>query len=231
MRLAMKALVMCISISLSLNALSETLRASFTGTGSGSLAGTSFSNKAFSISGNFDSTAARQTLDALQNNEPIAGNLNTDFSNVVIFIETVGTFQIAQGQGVYLYVDNSTGSVGFGVGYDTSLSDPLGGAGDLYGGGFDFHDNGGKLFTETWNLDRPFGPYSYDEWELLQWSVGVDTSGGELIFNDETGITGSFKAESPEATPVPAVNPIALAAMAALIALLGVYWRRRPSVS
>ena len=224
MRLTIKALVISISISFSLNALSETLRASFTGTGSGSLAGTSFSNKTFSISGEFNSAAATQFLD--ENDQPVAGTFTTDFSNLVIVIETVGTVRIIE-TGAYLYVSNPTGSVGFGI----AAQDPLLSPGDLYGGGTDFHLNGGKLFTETWNLDRPFGSYSYDEWELLQWSVGVDTSGGELIFNDETGITGSFKAESPEATPVPAVNPIALVAMAALITLLGVFRRPHLSVS
>ena len=223
MRLTIKALVISISISFSLNALSETLRASFTGKGSGSLAGTSFSNKTFSIFGEFNSAAATQSVD--DNNQPVPGTFQTDFSNLVIVIETVGTVRIIE-TGAYLYVSNPTGSVGFGI----ITPDPLS-PGDLYGGDTDFHLNGGKLFTETWNLDRPFGPYSYDEWELLQWSVGVDTSGGELIFNDETGITGSFKAESPEATPVPAVNPIALVAMAALITLLGVFRRPHLSVS
>lgn len=130
-----------------------------TGTGSGAIGSTSFSNADFII------TAVGDTNNRIN----FGGGFSIDHNNkALISISGVGTFSFSDKTSTFVNNDNHI------VGFNHSLNS------DLFNGPID-------VVFATWNLDTSIGPIT-GTGELLQWNDPfhpiVQTSGGDLFFVD-----------------------------------------------
>lgn len=146
-----------------------------TGTGSGTVGATSFSNAAFTITDKAE-TANRQAISG-------TGFYIDDFS-ASISISGVGTFDFITG--TRTFVNQNSQIVGF-------SRAGLSGA-DLFNGPV-------NAAFATYDLQSSIGPIS-GTGSLLQWSSSpVNTSGGVLVFNNgvsDTRFTASVASSVPE---------------------------------
>ncbi len=139
----------------------------FTGThASGSLNGTDFSDKAFTITALGDTSAAVDLG---------FGVTQIDHATASILIKDIGTFDFVTTTRTFF--NDNTDTVGFAHG-------PF---------GEDLYDSPAIAALSGWDMTSPAGPVS-GIFELLQWADSpVVTSGGTLVFNDDS-IDGSFQA-------------------------------------
>ncbi len=162
------------AILLSGHATAALITFTWSGTGSGAIGSTSFTNSDFVITAVGDTT----------NLSSFSFGTSIDHDTASIDISSLGTFTFITG--TTTFVNNSKGIVGF--------SQTL--AGDLINGPTD------TAFT-TWGMNTAIGPIT-GSGELLQWNdpfqPEVNTTGGVLFFNDaSTPLT--FQAS---VVPVPA---------------------------
>lgn len=171
------------------SALSTPITFTHTGTGSGSLEGVSFIDRAFTITSTAD-TDARQAIEGARGYFVLN-------SSSIIDIEGLGTFSFLIPTSTF--VSNRVHMVGF-----TFFSDD---SGDLYDGPFD------DVFA-TWDMLSSIGPIA-GETSLMQWDLApVQTSAGVLYFAD--GQTrGAFTASIASAS-VPEPSSLALFGLAML---------------
>ena len=159
----------------------DILEITYSGSGSGTLNGAPFSNLDFVI------TAFVDTDDR---DSPIAGVFVIEHIVASIQIDSLGTFDFLVP--TLHFVNNNIGSVGF------SRAGPK--PTDLFSGPSD-------AAFETWDMLEPIGPISGNDGWLLQWDnfSEVVTTGGVLIFDEETSIPTTFTA-SQGAIPEPVLG-------------------------
>ncbi len=193
-------LVVAVALAIPSEGLSALITFTHTGTGSGDIGGTGFTDAAFTI------TAAGNTANRLS----YTNGFFIDHDSSSIAIAGVGTFSFITG--TRTFVSNVSSTVGF------SRAGTLGA--DLYNGPTD-------VVFATWDMLTSLGPIP-GFGGLLQWnSSPVNTSGGVLVFEDRAGIAATFQAvvqqEPPEVIPEPASAVI----WTLLAAVVGVALARR----
>ena len=146
----------------------------YTGTGTGTIGGTPFTNAAFTITGQADTDDLASCGGSCQD----INHLSTS-----IALSGVGTYIISSPLRTFL--NNSPG---------LSRQDPPGGdLYSLYQGDFT-----GLDLVSDWGPENTTGG-------LLQWSLNpVNTSGGVLVFQDQSQIPGTFQVilgQAPAAIP------------------------------
>jgi hypothetical protein len=179
-RQKMRKFFMCTFLIFLIVSASNTLAAPITfthsGTGSGSLAGSPFSNASFTITSEADTDNRLNFL-----------NYHlyfTEHTSASIWIEGEGTFQFNTGTSTF--VNQSSTRVGFSPAYIVEARDL-------------FQGPANSAFS-TWDMLSAIGPYSGNG-NLLQWDqYPVNTSGGILLFDTATTLA-SFQAHM---VPMPA---------------------------
>jgi hypothetical protein len=165
-----------------------------TGTGSGTLGGTPFSNLSFTIS------AIGDTSNIFPDPHPGVDALNVDNDSASITLGNLGTFQFTSGTKFFVNHGNLT------VGFSRAVAP----GNDLYNGPTD------SSFA-TWDMTTSIGPIS-GIGRLFQWlAAGLDnpavtTTGGDLIFDDAMDIPVTFTAT----VTVPEPSTLALLTLGAL---------------
>jgi hypothetical protein len=171
----------------------------FTGNDSGSLDGVAFQSRNFVITAHGDTDNRRLLLNV--GGSPFGWSMdhssaeiaNDGFSSVDFTSET------------RTFVNNVLSSVGFGR-----------------AGGADLYDGLGEPSVEEWDMTTSIGPFSSGGF-LTQWNLQmseVQTSGGQLAFNEKFFTTGA----TFQATVVPEPST---AALLVLGCVLGLVVRRR----
>jgi len=169
-----------------------------TGTGSGQIGATSFTNATFTISDTVD-TANRQVI-------PSGGGFFIDDSSASIAITGVGTYPFSSP--TRTFVNNSVTSVGFSrAGF----------------GGSDLFDGPGDPAFSTWDLLTGIGPIT-GTGTLMQWGSSngtINTSGGVLTFSNGGSATTFTAVAVPEPAACAAIAGLIVLAGAS-------WHRRRP---
>ena len=158
-----------------------------TGTGSGSIGGTSFGSTRFTITSVGDTS----------NRTAISGGYVIDPTSAAIAIVGVGTFTFSDSMHEFL----SSGTVGFSRGSSS--------------GDTDLFDGPTSSLLNTWDMASSIGPIN-GSGTLFQWaSPAVNTSGGVLVFSDHTS-DATFQAILGTSTPEPGSWMLVLAGLAAV---------------
>ena len=180
-----------LALSLAGIAAATPIKFTYTGTGSGALAGSAFSDAAFTIT-SFGDTDDRQSF---------SGGFSLDHISATIDISGVGTFAFITA--TRTFVNNSIGVLGFSRA-GVSLN-------DLYNG-----PSGGI----DWDMLSDLGPVS-GTFSLLQWALSpvIDTSGGVLAFTDSSG-PGTFTATLTRDVPEPTTLWLMLAGMCGIALMM-----------
>ncbi len=155
-------------LSLSIGVQAALITTTFTGNGSGTLAGSSFLRSDFTITsvGDTDNRVFIST-------DNIYWLLMSTSS---INIQGIGDFNFSQQQQVFCNQNNS--AVGF------SRAD-----------GSDLFDMYSVPSSSSWDMSTSFGPVSTNTGSLMQWTMAtVNTSKGVLIFNTNSSIPSTFTA-------------------------------------
>ncbi len=158
-----------------------------TGTGSGQIGATSFTNATFTISDTVD-TATRQTM---------AGGYFIDDLSASIAITGVGTYPFSSP--TRTFVNNSVTSVGFSRGGF---------------GGSDLFDGPGDPAFSTWDLLTGIGPIT-GTGTLMQWGSSngtINTSGGVLTFSNGGSVTTFTAVAVPEPAACAAIAGLSVLA-------------------
>lgn len=187
------------------NAVASLITFTHEGSGSGSIAGTSFTNADFIITavGNTDNRAWQANLGN--------GGLNPawfiDHSLATITITDVGTFDFITGTRTFVTQDLDL------VGFSR--------AGDE---GADLFQGPTNTVFSTWDMLTSIGPYT-GEGNLLQWTLtDVETTGGLLAFNTQYFINPVTFTAVVSPIPVPAA---AWLFGSGLIGLIGIARRKK----
>lgn len=180
-------------------ALAEPIVFIYTGTGSGSLNGSDFSDTDFTVTGSAD------TVDI----ESCGGGcLFVNHSSTQIVLDGIGTYSFTTDLRTF-FNPNTVG---------------LSRAGNF---GLDLYNSASVPEMDGWDMTYAIGPVT-PQFFLLQWgSEDVVTDGGVLIFDYEE-VSGSFEAvlgPPADLVPVPAMSTWSIALLVGLIALIA--YRRR----
>lgn len=170
------------------------IKFTYTGTGSGALAGTAFSDAAFTIT----------SLGDTDDRQSFSGGFSIDHISATIDISGVGTFAFITA--TRTFINNSIGVLG--------LSRASPGIGDLYDGPYN-----GALLGTSWDMLSDLGPVA-GPFNLIQWSTyAVDTSGGVLALADLLG-PGTFTATLMTDVPEPTTLWLMLAGMCGIALMM-----------
>lgn len=182
----------------------QTITFTYTGAGaSGTLAGAGFEQASFSIVAVGDVSSRQSTSNVYW----------IDHVSAMITINGLGTYNFITG--TRTFVNNSFSAAGFSRAGSTGS--------DL------FYAPDNPVFA-TWDMTTSIATI-FGETRLLQWasSPQIQTSGGELFFNNSSDIASSFTAVVGAATTVPEPSTYVLMA-SGLLALAVVSRQRRNSV-
>jgi hypothetical protein len=197
----MRLRVCCISVFSilfwTLTAVAAPITYIYTGTGSGTVGGTPFTDAAFTITAQADTDDLASCGGSCQE----INHLSTS-----IVISGVGTYVFSSPLRTFL--NNTPG---------LSRQDPPGG--DLYSLQGNF---------SGWDLVSNWGPVNTTG-SLIQWaSPTVNTSGGVLVFPNQSTIPGTFQAILGQAsTAIPTMNEWGMIIFMALAGLVAAYYLRR----
>ena len=168
----------------------------YTGTGSGTIGGTPFTNAAFTITGQAETNDLASCGGSCQQ----INHLSTS-----VDISGVGTYTITSPLRTFL-----NGTPGL------SRHEPPGG--DLYNLQGNF---------SGWDLVSNWGPVNTTGF-LMQWtSPQVNTSGGVLLFQDESQIPGTFQAILWQKAAIPTMTQWGMIIFIVLAGFGAVYYLRR----
>ncbi|MBX9854650.1 MAG: PEP-CTERM sorting domain-containing protein [Gemmatimonadaceae bacterium] len=169
------------------------------GSGSGSLAGNNFFNKAFTITATAD----------LANRTSFTGGYSLVHDAATINIADVGTFTFTTL--TRTFVNNAFWAAGFSRASGTDL----------------FNMNSNAAFG-SWDMTTSLGPIAGTGY-LIQWMFGdIQTSGGILNMNDASPVEASFSAAVRQ-TPVPEPAAVGLLLAGGALLLLRGARRTRTS--
>lgn len=181
-------------------AAAQTITFTHTGLfGSGTIGNTSFLRRSFTITSVGD-VSTRQSF---------VGGFSIAHASSSITIDGVGTFGFTSD--TRTFVNNGLQVAGFSRGTISGL--------DLYNGPT-------SALLGAWDMLSSIGPLNGTS-RLLQWTAlpAVQTTGGQLVFNDDAAVTGTFQAVVGPTVVVP--EPSTYAMLAAAISVLAVITRRR----
>lgn len=173
-------------------AIAEPITYIYTGTGSGTIGGTPFTDATFTITGQAD------TDDLANCSSPDCQDVAHLNTNIVI--NGVGTYTITSPLRTFLYTGGPT-AVGL------SWVD---------GFGFDLYDLENNL--AGWDLVSSWGPVNCSGM-LIQWGFSsVNTSGGVLFFEEDFDVAATFQAILLQQASIPTLSEWGMIIMSLILA-------------